>query len=118
MCDIQESTTCLIDQVLTYVKQQVVATLDPCEKNRQAELLEALDNIPALFSGIETKALHAAYVKKNFNYVGYKKICLGTRYVRRKKGPKRVISAQVESFIYIYIQILESLQQSLRQTKR
>lgn len=115
MCDIQESTTCLIDQVLTYVKQQVIATLDPCEKNHQAELLEALDNIPAPFSGIETEALHAAYVKKNFNYVGYKKICLGTRYVRRKKGPKRVISAQDESFIYI--PILESLQQLLANKK-
>ena len=56
MCDIQESTTCLIDQVLTYVKQQVVATLDPCEKNHQAELLKALDNIPAPF--LELKLRH------------------------------------------------------------
>ena len=108
-------TTCLVVQVLTYIKQQVIATLEPCEKNHQAELLQALDNIPDLFSGIETEALHAAYVKKSFKYVAYKKFCLGIRYVRKKKGAKRVISEQNESFIYI--PILESLQQLLGNKK-
>ena len=110
-----ESTTCLVDQVLTYIKNKVVANLEPCGKNHQTELLEALDNIPAPFCGIETKTKHDAYIRKNFKYVAYKKICLGTRYMRKKKGPKRVISTQDESFIYI--PILESLQQLLANNK-
>jgi hypothetical protein len=111
MDDIKESTTCLVGQVLTYIKQKVITILEPCEKNHQPELLQALDNIPDPFSGIETEAQHAPYVKENFNYVAYKKICLGIRYVRKKKGAKRVISEQDESVIYI--PILESLQQLL-----
>jgi hypothetical protein len=47
--------------------------------------------------------------------VAYKKICLGIRYVRKKKGAKWVISEQNESFIYI--PILESLQQLLGNKK-
>ena len=102
MNNIKESTACLVDQVLTYLKQQVITTLEPCEKNHQAELLQALENIPNPFSGIKTEVLHAVYVKENFNYVDYKTITLGIRYVKRKKGAKRVITAQDESFIYIY----------------
>ena len=103
MNNIKESTACLVDQVLTYLKQQVITTLEPCEKNHQAELMQALENIPNPFSGIETEVLHAAYVKGNFNYVDYKTIKLGIRYVRRKKGAKPVITVPDESFIYIYV---------------
>jgi hypothetical protein len=111
MNTIMESTSCLVNQVLKSVKQQLITAIGPCEPQHQAILEQAFDQVPDPFSGIETEALCSSYIKKTFNYVQYKEVSLGKKLVRKKKGQKLIISEKDETFIYI--PILESLNQLL-----
>ncbi|XP_033125438.1 uncharacterized protein LOC117123569 [Anneissia japonica] len=60
---------------------------------------------------MDTEALQTKFIKEHFNFVDYKEITIGTKFVRKKKGAKRVICEKAESFFYI--PIIESLQQLL-----
>ena len=111
MNTIIESTSCLVNQVLKSVKQQLITAIEPSGPQYRAILEQTFDQVPDPFSGIESEALCASYIKNTFNYVQYKEISLGKVLVRKKKGQKLVISEKDETFIYI--PILESLKQLL-----
>lgn len=106
-----ESTTCLVNQVLTSVKHQLISTLKPGSVDNKSVVNQVFSQVANLFCGIETEPLHASYIKGNFNHMDFVEICLGKKLVRKKKGPKRVICEKYECFVYV--PILDSLKQVL-----
>ena len=109
MESIIDCTQTLIRQVVGSVKIDVLIALESSEEKGRVENI--FEFPPDAFIGIETDALQSKYIRENFNYVHHREVPLGRKLSRKKKGAKRVLCEKEEKFIYI--PVLESLQQLL-----
>ena len=75
------------------------------------EIAEIFRDIADPFSAIGTEYLLTSYVKENFDYIEFTEVPLCKVLCRKKHGPSRIVVEKEESFIYI--PILESIQQLL-----
>eukprot|EP00111_Clytia_hemisphaerica_P003426 TCONS_00009790-protein len=112
---ITNNTTCLIDQYVDIVKQEIADRINSNEPVTAESIAEIFDDVGNVFDGLSTEAQHKSYVKANFPYVEPQKIKLGSILVRKKQKSEHVITEKEETFMYI--PLLESLSQILRNGK-
>ena len=105
-----DGTRTLIRQVVDNVKAEILTAQQSCDGENEV-MEDIFESTCDPFLGIDTDALLSKYIKENFHYVEHKEISLGTKLIRTKKGSKRIICEKDETFIYV--PILESLQQLL-----
>ena len=104
MDSVIHSTSSLLQTVLDSTAKRLVdawSNHDPEQNDFSEVITETFRNVSSPFSELDTKFRQESYIKKNFNYVHYREVVLGSKIERIRKKNKCILVSKDESFIYV-----------------
>ena len=114
--NIVDGTSTLIEQVKEHLKRKVLTCVNGKADELTAKSVEDIfDSFEDPFTNLKTSYLQSSFLESNPNFVHPIQYILSTRLSFKNKGPKRVLSEQHDTMVYV--PILESIQQLLSNPK-
>ena len=110
-----ESTKYLSNISNCLLKEKIKAVLERHNFGHIQEIESVFDENPELFEGLETLPLQNRYIAENYDMLPFREVFLGNKMKYKKKGHKQIITEAQDTFIYI--PIIESIQQLLKDSK-
>jgi len=115
MDKIIDNISCLVNQYIDVVKQEIAEKEQSNQPVTLETISEIFEQVGNIFDGVSTEAQHKSFVKSNLPYVDPQKVELGTRLARKRKHSETTIYNKEEMFMYV--PLLDSLKQMLGNRK-
>ncbi|XP_066931778.1 uncharacterized protein [Clytia hemisphaerica] len=112
---IKDNVSCLVSQHCDILKAKLIQELGVTEQEDLAKVDEIFQDGGNIFEGLSTEAQLKSFIKSTFSHVKPIEIVLGSILKRKRKKKELVLSEKNET--YMYIPILETLEQMLNNTR-